>query len=64
MASLGFKYLMKYVLNNDMMLAVQLGGVMMVLAALICFVFIKEKKGERVNEGVVTELEIREERSV
>jgi maltose/moltooligosaccharide transporter len=64
MASLGFKYLMKYVLNNDMMLAVQMGGVMMILAALICFIFIKEKKDEKINEDVVTELEIREERSV
>jgi maltose/moltooligosaccharide transporter len=64
MASLGFKYLMKYVLNNDMMLAVQLGGVLMIVAALICFIFIKEKKNERVDEELVTELEIREERSV
>ncbi|MBO9684712.1 MAG: MFS transporter, partial [Flavisolibacter sp.] len=64
MASLGFKYLMKYVLNNDMMLAVQLGGVLMIVAALICFFFIKEKKNERVDEELVTELEIREERSV
>jgi maltose/moltooligosaccharide transporter len=64
MASLGFKYLMKYVLNNDMMLAVQLGGVLMALAAVICFVFIKERKDEKVNEGLVSELEIREERSV
>jgi maltose/moltooligosaccharide transporter len=64
MASLGFKYMMKYVLNNDMMLAVQLGGVLMIVAALICFIFIKEKKNEKVDEGLVTELEIREERSV
>ena len=64
MASLGFKYMMKYVLNNDMMLAVQLGGVLMIVAALICFIFIKEKKDEKVDEELVTELEIREERSV
>jgi maltose/moltooligosaccharide transporter len=64
MASLGFKYLMKYVLNNDMMLAVQLGGVLMIVAAVICFVFIKEKKSEKIDEDLVTELEIREERSV
>jgi len=64
MASLGFKYLMKYVLNNDMMLAVQLGGVLMIIAAVICFVFIKEKKNEKVDEELVSELEIREERSV
>lgn len=64
MASLGFKYLMKYVLNNDMMLAVQLGGVLMIVAALICFIFIKEKNNEAINEPLVSELEIREERSV
>jgi maltose/moltooligosaccharide transporter len=64
MASLGFKYLMKYVLNNDMMLAVQMGGVLMALAAFICFIFIKERKDENANEHLVTELEIREERSV
>jgi maltose/moltooligosaccharide transporter len=64
MASLGFKYLMKYVLDNNMMSAVQLGGVMMILAALICFFFIKEKKDERVDEDMVTKLEIQEERSV
>jgi len=64
MASLGFKYLMRYVLNNDMMLAVQLGGILMALAAFICFVFIKEKKNEHIDESLVSELEIREERSV
>lgn len=64
MASLGFKYLMKYVLNNDMMLAVQLGGVLMIVAALICFIFIKEKSNEAINEPLVSQLEIREERSV
>ena len=44
MASLGFKYLMRYVLNNDMMLAVQLGGVLMALAAFICFFLSKKKR--------------------
>lgn len=63
-ASLGFKYLMRYALNNDMMLAVQLGGVLMIVAALICFFFIKEKQNEKINEELVTKLEIREERSV
>lgn len=43
-ASLGFGWLMRNVLNNDRLLAVELGGVMMILAALICFFMIKEKK--------------------
>ncbi|MGZ3959047.1 MAG: MFS transporter [Flavisolibacter sp.] len=64
MASLGFKYLMRYVLNNNMMLAVQLGGVLMIVAALICFFFIREKRDEMIQEDLVTRLEIQEERSV
>jgi maltose/moltooligosaccharide transporter len=64
MASLGFKWLMNNVLNNDMLLAVQLGGVLMILAALICFIFIKEKKGEATDDDTATRLEILEERSV
>lgn len=63
-ASLGFKWLMRYVLNNDMLLAVQLGGGLMILAALICFFFIKEKGGARTDEPVVAVSEILSERSV
>lgn len=44
MASLGFGWLMRNVLNNDRLLAVQLGGGLMILAAIICFFFIKEPK--------------------
>jgi hypothetical protein len=36
----------------------------MILAALICFIFIKEKKNEMIDETEVTKLEILEERSV
>ncbi len=46
-ASLGFGWLMKNVLDNDRMAAVEIGGALMILAALICFFFIKEKKGEK-----------------
>lgn len=42
-ASLGFGWLMRNVLHNDRMLAVQIGGVLMIIAAIICFLFIKEK---------------------
>lgn len=34
-ASLGFKYIMKYLLNNDMLLAIQIGGGLFFLAALL-----------------------------
>lgn len=63
MASLGFKWLMNNVLHNDMLLAVQLGGVLMIIAALICFFFIKEKK-TAVQDPTVPEMEILENRSV
>jgi maltose/moltooligosaccharide transporter len=43
-ASLGFGWIMKHVLHNDRLLAVQIGGVLMVLAALICYVLVDEKK--------------------
>lgn len=42
-ASLGFGWLMKNVLNNDRLAALSVGGGLMVVAAIICFVFIKEK---------------------
>jgi maltose/moltooligosaccharide transporter len=42
-ASLGFGWIMKNVLNNDRLAAVQIGGGLMVIAALICYFFIKEK---------------------
>jgi len=63
-ASLGFGWLMKNVLNNDRLLAVQVGGYLMILAALVCFFFIREKSGERVDENLTTEMEILEQRSV
>jgi maltose/moltooligosaccharide transporter len=44
MASLGFKYIMKYVLNNNMMLAIQIGGSLFILAAFICYFFVLENK--------------------
>ncbi len=45
-ASLGFGWLMKNVLNNDRLLAVEVGGALMIIAALICYVFIREKGHE------------------
>lgn len=44
LASFGFGSIMKNVLNNDRLLAVQIGGGMLILAALICYFFIKEEK--------------------
>lgn len=44
MASLGFGWVMKHLLNNDRLLAVEIGGVLMIIAAVLCFVLIKEKE--------------------
>jgi len=63
-ASLGFGWLMKNVLGNDRLLAVEIGGGLMILAALICLIFVKEKKGEAIDETETLRLEIEEERSV
>jgi len=50
-ASLGFGWLMKNVLHNDRMAALEIGGGLMILAALVCYFFIKEKK----TEGLLNE---------
>ena len=63
-ASLGFKWIMNNLLNNNMLLAVQVGGYLMILAALICFFFIKEKKNEKIDENLATEMKITEERPI
>lgn len=61
-ASLGFGWLMKNVLHSNRLAAVEIGGGLMILAALICFFFIKEKKDEDRIE--TAKLEIEGERSV
>jgi maltose/moltooligosaccharide transporter len=43
-ASLGFGSVMKNVLNNDRLLAVQIGGALFIAAAAICYFFIKDDK--------------------
>jgi maltose/moltooligosaccharide transporter len=60
-ASFCYPWLMKHVLNNNMLTAVQTGGGLMILAALVCFFFIKETKAD---EALAIRLEIQEERSV
>ena len=60
-ASFCYPWLMKHVLNNNMLAAVQSGGALMIIAALICLFFIKETK---VDEIETAKLEIEELRSV
>ncbi len=63
-ASLFFGWIMEHLLNNDRMLAVQIGGVLMILASIICYILIKEDKYETTNDSTTALLEITEERSV
>ena len=63
-ASLGFKWVMNNLLNNDRLLAVQVGGYLMIIAALICFFFIREKKNEPYDDDATAEMEILEHRPV
>ena len=42
-ASLGFGWIMKNVLHNDRLAAVQIGGVLMIIAATLCYFLLKEK---------------------
>jgi maltose/moltooligosaccharide transporter len=60
-ASFCYPWLMKHVLNNNMLAAVQSGGALMIIAALVCFFFIKETK---VDETETIKLEIEEIRTV
>lgn len=64
LASLGFGWLMRNVLGNDRLLAVQVGGALMILAAVICYCLVKEKKHEAIDEELTAEMEIEETRSV
>ncbi len=62
-ASLFFGWIMQHVLNNNRMLAVQIGGVLMIFASVICYFLINEQH-EFVNEQKAALLEIEGERSV
>ncbi|WP_300599246.1 MFS transporter [Niabella sp.] len=51
-ASLGFGWLMRNVLHNDRLLAVQVGGCLMIVAAVICFWLVKDPRSQdRSTEG-------------
>lgn len=47
-ASLGFKNIMKNVLHNDRMLAIQVGGGLFILAAILCLVLVKENRNQQI----------------
>src|SRR6478736_680455 len=54
-ASLFFGWIMQHWLNNDRMLAVQIGGVLMILAAVICYSLIREDKSELSDDAAIYE---------
>lgn len=60
-ASLGFGWLMEHVLHQNRLAAVQIGGALMTLAALICYFFIKETPADDIE---TVKLEIEEQRSI
>ncbi len=49
LASLGFKWVMKDVLKNDRLLAIQLGGGLFIIAAVLCYLLVKENKSNTVT---------------
>ncbi len=61
-ASLGFGWLMRHVLQNDRLLAVQLGGGLMILAAVICYVWIKNNQQQ--EEALAERLSVEENKVV
>lgn len=63
-ASLFFGWIMEHLLDNNRMLAVQIGGALMGLAALICYFIVDEKRMRRVDEDVEAEVKIEGQRSV
>jgi maltose/moltooligosaccharide transporter len=63
-ASLFFGWIMQHLLQNNRMLAVQIGGVLMVLAGLICYFVVKEKRNETAPEEKIAEIEIEGQRPI
>ncbi|MBS1948100.1 MAG: MFS transporter [Bacteroidetes bacterium] len=63
-ASLGYPWIMNHLLNNDMIAAVKSGGILMIIASVICFFFIREDKDEVIDEELAVELELSAQRNV
>ena len=61
-ASLGFKDIMKHVLHNDRLLAIQVGGGLFVLAAILCLILVRDIPA--IPETQEMKIEIDEKRSI
>ncbi|HSZ84859.1 MAG TPA: MFS transporter [Puia sp.] len=62
-ASLFFGWIMQHLLNNNRMLAVQIGGGLMIFAGIICYLIVSENRNTASDEQIAL-LEIEGERSV
>jgi maltose/moltooligosaccharide transporter len=62
LASLGFQGIMKNILNNDRLLAVQVGGGLFLVAAILCMLLIRETK--QTDEILEERIEMDEKRSI
>lgn len=63
-ASLFFGWIMQHMLNNNRMLAVQIGGVLMVLAGIICYLIVNDTNNFIATDAKIAGLEIEGERSI
>ncbi|MEJ7912731.1 MAG: MFS transporter [Chitinophagaceae bacterium] len=64
LASLFFGWIMSNLLDNNRMAAVQIGGLLMIIAGVLCYLIITEQKDTYVSDEEVNELKIEEQRSV
>jgi len=63
-ASLFFGWIMQHLLNNNRTLAVQIGGVLMVIAGIICYLIVNDKNNFIAADAKIAGLEIEGERSI
>lgn len=62
-ASLFFGWIMEHLLENNRMLAVQIGGGLMILAGIICYLIVDERKG-KASQQEIDELKLEEQRPI
>lgn len=63
-ASLFFGWIMQHLLDNNRMSAVQIGGALMILAGIICYFFVSEKRIRKTSEEEIAEIQIEEQRPI
>jgi maltose/moltooligosaccharide transporter len=63
-AAVGYPWLMRHVFHDNMLAAVESGGALMLLAAVICVLFIKNENDQLADPVKTAEMEILEQRSV